>query len=67
VEPCLVVKSGSAAASENVAKRPLKFITLEEKMEVTRGMEGGQSCPTVCKDLNILLQNKCDTNPCTHI
>lgn len=58
-------KSGHTATSENVAKRPLKFITLEEKVEVTGGMEGGQSCPTICKDLNILLQNKCYTNPCT--
>jgi hypothetical protein len=34
-------KSGSATASENVAKRPRKSITLEENIEVIRRMEGG--------------------------
>lgn len=47
-------KCGSATASENVTKRPCKSITIEEKMEVIRQMEGQQSCPTVCMDLNVV-------------
>jgi hypothetical protein len=36
-----------------VVKRPHKSITLEEKMEVVRRMEGRQSCRTFCRDLNM--------------
>jgi hypothetical protein len=36
-----------------VAKRPCKFITLEENVEVVRRIMGGQSHPTLCKDLNM--------------
>jgi hypothetical protein len=45
-------RSGSVTADENVAKRPRKYVTLEQKMEVLKRMEGGQSRPTVCTDLN---------------
>jgi hypothetical protein len=44
--------SENAAAISNVAKRPLKCITLEEKIEVIRTTEGRQLGPTVCRDLN---------------
>jgi hypothetical protein len=26
---------------------------LEEKMDISTRMEGGQSCPTVCRDVNV--------------
>jgi hypothetical protein len=42
-------KSGSATASESVAKRPHISVTLTEMMEVIRRMEGGQSHNTVCR------------------
>jgi hypothetical protein len=45
-------ENGSAAAIENVTKRPHKSMTSEEKMDARR-MEGGQSRPTVCRDLNM--------------
>jgi hypothetical protein len=47
-------KSGSVIASENVDKRPHKSTTLEEMTEVIRRMEGEQSCPTLCRDLNMV-------------
>jgi hypothetical protein len=44
---------GGAIANENVAEQPYKSITLEEKTEAIRRMEGGQLCPTACRDLNM--------------
>jgi hypothetical protein len=38
-------KTQSVSVSKNLAKRQCKSITLEEKMEVTRRMDDGQSCP----------------------
>lgn len=47
------LKSRRATASKNVVKRPHKSITLEEKMEVIRRMEGRQSCRTIYRGLNM--------------
>jgi hypothetical protein len=50
-------KIGNASASENVAKRSHKSITSDKKLEVIRRMDGGQSHPTVCRDLNMAHSN----------
>jgi hypothetical protein len=42
-------KSGSVTASENMAERPCKSITLEEKVKVNRRMEHEHPCPAVCR------------------
>jgi hypothetical protein len=38
-------KSRSATASDSVAKKPRKSVTLEEKMEDITKVDGGQSRP----------------------
>jgi Fe2+ or Zn2+ uptake regulation protein len=50
-------KSGSLAASENVAQKQWKSVTVEEIMEVIRRMGSGQSCLTVYRDLNMAQSN----------
>jgi hypothetical protein len=45
-------KNGSAVAIETVAKKQCKSITREEEIDGRR-MEGGQSHPTVYRNLNM--------------